>query len=779
MKTIIYTLLSFVFSTLSIGQSLDCINNLTVGLAENEVIQIFAVDFLVTHDVDPGEDVFSEKFVLSLDGGEGMAITDIDEIGVYSYIIVNTETNQSCEGTLIVQACEDCAGPVSNNSGNLRAVCNSSITVQFPEKETIELSDIDAGTNSPNRDLVLSISSDSQYEFLPDDPGFIPQTIIQLVEDDICTEVIVRLFAADSEGNVNVCWTEVLVGSADNDCGFSSADCFSKCEDFVPLDPNTIKWPAPYGPSDLKTYELNCDGLEAKELSTGYLTCSDAFMALPSWCETGCGLVGYSLEEIINEGKTNSCKNVSRIWTIIDWCTFDPFVTPNNDDQYAIIADKRSLDCKDCSGIDIGDVYVSYLDVKQDGFYTFDQNIEIEEDELISQDNDLTETDVPVNITLINGVPDVYPFSLSINDQIISESENGFLFISESALIENDNIISLSSIDNGEILNGVSTLDVVLVVQHILGIRELNPHQVVAADLDKSGSISLAKDLLKMRALILGIDSEIIGEDWFLVEANHDFNDFNKDDFENDFSQFEFEKSELNMDEGLNFNIYKYGDVNDSYSLTRSEDKANLKFENVQLQKDKEHSISLTLSSADLGSIIGAQFSIILNDASILSVEHAYGKDLQYHIVDNVIRFSFVSKLSVDELEISIKLNSQKHQLAKNTIKLEEGFIREFITEDYGIYDIELNTINIQSFEEASVDPSALIYPNPASSFLNINVPNSFIGQDIKIYNVNGQLELKTEITKSNRRIFIDNKLTKGIKIVKIEGLENQKIMVL
>ncbi|MDO8368002.1 MAG: hypothetical protein Q7T20_14465 [Saprospiraceae bacterium] len=57
-------------------------------------------------------------------------------------------------------------------------------------------------------------------------------------------------------------------------------------------------------------------------------------------------------------------------------------------------------------------------------------------------------------------------------------------------------------------LNGVTTYDLVLMSQHILGIQPLNsPYKMIAADVNKSGSIT-SFDIVETRKLILGIYTE-------------------------------------------------------------------------------------------------------------------------------------------------------------------------------------------------------------------------------------------------------------------------------
>lgn len=71
---------------------------------------------------------------------------------------------------------------------------------------------------------------------------------------------------------------------------------------------------------------------------------------------------------------------------------------------------------------------------------------------------------------------------------------------------------------------GVSTRDIIALQKHILGIKPIqNPYQLLAADVDNSGSIT-ALDLVLMRRLILGLDTRFKAvPSWRFVEAGYVF----------------------------------------------------------------------------------------------------------------------------------------------------------------------------------------------------------------------------------------------------------------
>jgi len=77
---------------------------------------------------------------------------------------------------------------------------------------------------------------------------------------------------------------------------------------------------------------------------------------------------------------------------------------------------------------------------------------------------------------------------------------------------------------NTEHLNGVSTLDLILISRHILGIEYLpSPYQIIAADVNKSNSVTIL-DMARIRSIILGMSTEFSDNtSWRFVPSNHVF----------------------------------------------------------------------------------------------------------------------------------------------------------------------------------------------------------------------------------------------------------------
>ncbi len=82
---------------------------------------------------------------------------------------------------------------------------------------------------------------------------------------------------------------------------------------------------------------------------------------------------------------------------------------------------------------------------------------------------------------------------------------------------------------NNDYRNGVSTLDLVVIQKHLLGISDLSsPYKMIAADVNNSESIT-AVDLIELRKLILGIYTELPNNSsWRFVDKTYTFpNEYN------------------------------------------------------------------------------------------------------------------------------------------------------------------------------------------------------------------------------------------------------------
>jgi hypothetical protein len=93
----------------------------------------------------------------------------------------------------------------------------------------------------------------------------------------------------------------------------------------------------------------------------------------------------------------------------------------------------------------------------------------------------------------------------------------------EYLFVDNNYDIQASKLD--DILNGVSTLDLVMIQRHILGLSTLDsPYKIIAADADNNQKVS-ALDLINFRKLILGVTDELPNgqESWRFIDSDFTF----------------------------------------------------------------------------------------------------------------------------------------------------------------------------------------------------------------------------------------------------------------
>ncbi|MEP6648176.1 MAG: T9SS type A sorting domain-containing protein, partial [Saprospiraceae bacterium] len=126
-------------------------------------------------------------------------------------------------------------------------------------------------------------------------------------------------------------------------------------------------------------------------------------------------------------------------------------------------------------------------------------------------------------ITDHNEPVELVKVSLNSNDQSIFESttsKNGQFILTIPTIDGQRYQIIPERLDNPR--NGVSTLDLVMIQKHLLGIELFNsPYQYIAADANNNQQVS-AIDMLEIRKLILGIYTEFPNsQSWRFVDRNY------------------------------------------------------------------------------------------------------------------------------------------------------------------------------------------------------------------------------------------------------------------
>ena len=142
----------------------------------------------------------------------------------------------------------------------------------------------------------------------------------------------------------------------------------------------------------------------------------------------------------------------------------------------------------------------------------------------------------------------------------MTESNGDYMF--ENISFYDNYIVSPEKNDGTD--QGVSTLDLVLIQRHILGLSTFeDPYQYIAADINKSKSLT-GSDVVELRKVILGKQSEFKhNTSWRFIDARHEFLEV---DYPYDFPE-KVDLGELYINHmDVDFVGVKIGDVNHSFS---------------------------------------------------------------------------------------------------------------------------------------------------------------------------------------------------------------------
>ncbi|MBP6794308.1 MAG: hypothetical protein KA143_04595 [Saprospiraceae bacterium] len=287
-------------------------------------------------------------------------------------------------------------------------------------------------------------------------------------------------------------------------------------------------------------------------------------------------------------------------------------------------------------------------------------------------------------------------------------------------------------------LNGISTIDLLLIERHIKGLSTItDPYQLIAADINRSGSVTIT-DLIELRKMILGtIINFSNNKDWIFIPESFKFND--------PLSPWTYPETisynpVTNSRSDVNFIGVKVGDVNNSATINAQQLESRHFIRSLELV----HTIS-THPPFDLHSfylpktVTGArafQLEIKVNPATALSFQKEdllqESNGLFSSMTSKTLKLIWTNPTGMD-LVSQIPLFTLK--TLPSTTKTDFTLAPEsFIFNDLETYDIKLNP-------PSHTFPTSLsVYPNPSHSIVNLRIYiNDLQTEKISLTNLNGQ----------------------------------------
>ena len=299
-------------------------------------------------------------------------------------------------------------------------------------------------------------------------------------------------------------------------------------------------------------------------------------------------------------------------------------------------------------------------------------------------------------------------------------------------------------------MNGVSTLDLVLIQQHILGITQLDsPYKVIAADANADQKVS-GTDLVELRKLILGIDNELSNVDsWVFVDKAQTFNSTNIPWPYMD----QIEISNLSKDMyGEDFVGVKVGDVNgnaaaNSAMSTEVRSSGTLKLNIADAQLSANEIVEVKVTADNFSEVYGYQFT--MNHAGLSIVGVASGAlDVSMDNIgvnDNMLTMSWnnTEGVSTSDVLFTLEFRANEDVQLANSISLNDRItlVEAYTGRELAINDIELNFTNESPTIETAEYRLLQNTPNPFNANTNISfVLPANASATLSIFDVTGKL---------------------------------------
>ena len=310
---------------------------------------------------------------------------------------------------------------------------------------------------------------------------------------------------------------------------------------------------------------------------------------------------------------------------------------------------------------------------------------------------------------------------------------------------------------NDDHLNGVSTLDLVMIQRHILSIEKFNSaYKYIAADVNKDNKVT-AGDLVELRKLILGIYAELPNNrPWRFLDKAINITDIANPWGVNEYiSITNFTTSAMNN----NFVGVKIGDLNGSASananapLAENRSKA-LTFVTNEQDFQAGENIRLEITAENFNSIAGAQWTLNF-DASSMEFQGVQSGAIKLnqdqinsvHAENGKLAFSWndVKGLSIDKDQVlfTIEFRATANNTISNAIKVSSDITKaEAYTNDLSEINLVLAVRNVRNSDGMFLLEQN--NPNPFTSSTSIGFTLPEAGKaTLTIYDITGKV-LKT-----------------------------------
>ena len=342
----------------------------------------------------------------------------------------------------------------TDKSGNT-SICMVSVTVQDKDLPALHCPpDITVNCNLIISDTTIfgNVTFEGQQKALLINPADVIASSKALTDGVAFGSCLDTIFLASTTANIDQCNAGTIkrVFTVRDMAGLESS-----CTQTITIihDDNAPKPPITYPPD---TTLVTCDSSMATVVVTGS----------PTAIEGRCNMIGFAFEDQIVtpiDTSDNVCLKIIRKWSVFEHCS-TPFKLIDTHDQIIKLVKNQT------NSFVIGGSVISLYDEA------------------------IAKVDVAIHDISENGLELEY-----------TDNSGNYVFSS----MPSGGTYSIKPHKNDDWPNGVSTLDMILIQNHILGkVKIEDGYNLVAADVNKDANVS-AIDLVLLRRIILGLEDKV------------------------------------------------------------------------------------------------------------------------------------------------------------------------------------------------------------------------------------------------------------------------------
>ena len=312
---------------------------------------------------------------------------------------------------------------------------------------------------------------------------------------------------------------------------------------------------------------------------------------------------------------------------------------------------------------------------------------------------------------------------------------------------------TIDPVSNGDYLNGVTTLDLVLIQRYVLGMTDLeSEYKIIAADINNDRNVS-AIDLVDLRSVILGVSEEFTNnESWRFIDADFTFSDATEPLSEPFTEQYDISTLEANMN--INFIGVKVGDVNGTVDAasTLAQSRSIFSVDVADINYNAGDIISIPLRVSKDINTVGLQFTADFDASQLIfaGVDSDELNVLPEHVGfaqanDGIVTISW-NDVNAQRVGASQSLMSLNFKAVKSG-RLSDVLSLNSAVTSAEIYNAQLETMGLVAKFNSSTniaDAGFELYQNTPNPFadqttISFNLPQSS-DATLSIFDVTGKL---------------------------------------